>query len=593
METNTTNSKLVHSALLESHHDIPKSSSRAVLGEPVRYNTYSLQDESQRSHEDKKNQRMPVLDSTGTTTTSNNFEFQTERIETSRPGSSSISSSNSCGGSGSKTSTSTPWHAILYGQLLSVALTVSSATSLALNNTNSSSTSATTSTRSNSSNANNATIFMSTTPTFSLFCMYLLLAVLHFSYWLYCQRQERQNAITALILSNLTSAVDCTLDDAYHTWADKRHSILHPNCNNNNNNNNSQHDSLMMIVEQTDPSPSQSIDMELDLIQHYLPVSRYKFINISCSSTSSLNLHSYSWKQYCALAFLHVQGNYCLLKSFQYESFKTVVLLQSISIPAAIITSAMFLRRHYTILHIIGAILCISGSAFTFRDSIFSSTGVDTVSDNSDTTTTTTSTTTTASFPNPILIGDLLAISSAILSGISDVFAEQAVKYKDSIVEYLAMIGFFGTIISFIQVVLLELPHVLNLLLVSTSSASETASETSVVQVSQLLLLSIFTLFSYMYYAGMSRFLLFSEATFLNLSMLSTDLWSIGFSIFQEHMIPSYEFFLSFVTIAAGVFAYQKAPSPIVTDKDGEIELDEHHEDMEEPHSMRATNTFS
>jgi hypothetical protein len=241
-------------------------------------------------------------------------------------------------------------------------------------------------------------------------------------------------------------------------------------------------------------------------------------------------------------------------------------------------------------LHIIGAILCISGSAVTFRDSIFSSTRVhtSTVSDSSDTTTTTT----TASFSNPILIGDLLAICSAILSGISDVFAEQAVKCKGSIVEYLAMIGFFGTIISFVQVGLLELPHVLNLLLVSTN-ASETTTETSGVTTSQLLLLSMLTFFSYMYYAGMSRFLLFSEATFLNLSMLSTDLWSIGFSIVQEHRIPSFDFFLSFVTIAAGVLAYQKAPSPIVTDKDGEIELDEHPEGMEEPHIVRVANTFS
>jgi drug/metabolite transporter (DMT)-like permease len=320
-------------------------------------------------------------------------------------------------------STSTQWHAILYGQLLSVALTVSSATSLALNSKTSSSSS-------DSSSATNPII--STTPTFSLLCMYLLLALIHFTYWLYCQRQERQQAITALILSNLTSAVDCTLDEAYHTLADKRHSsTIVPNCNSNSNKNSATNDQdsvMMMIVEPAANSP-QTIDMELDLLErHFFPVSRYKFLQVLCCSSAPLNLHSYSWKQYCGLALIHVQGNYCLLKSFQYESFKTVILLQSISIPAAMITSAIFLRRHYTCLHILGAILCIFGSALTFRDAFFSS-----GSSRGSNITTTTSTTTDL-FPNPI-IGDLLAVSSAILSGSSDVFAEQAVKYNGSIIE--------------------------------------------------------------------------------------------------------------------------------------------------------------
>jgi drug/metabolite transporter (DMT)-like permease len=407
----------------------------------------------------------------------------------------------------------THWHAIIFGQLLSVALTVASATSLQLYE---------------SSNAS--------APTFSLLCMYSLLGLIHFSYWLRRKRQEWQDAVTAVLISDLT-AVDCSYDDAYITTSDERHRVhnfsLHRPKDIQNNT------SIMMILEQTEA------DLESEVEAH-MPVSRYKFIYFS----SVLTLHSCSWKQYCALALLHVEGNYCLLKSFQFESFKTVVLLQSISIPAAMITSALFLRRKYRWLHILGAFFCIAGSAITFRDSF---------SDYS------------TLYPNPI-IGDLLAIISAILSGISDVFAEQAVKCKGSVVEYLAMIGFFGTIISFIQVLLLEPHKVLNLL---SRCVECTESESEPSLAARLFLLSIFTVFSYMYYAGMSRFLLFSEAAFLNLSMLSSDLWSLVFSIFQEGVLPSPEFFVSFITIAAGVFAYQKAPSPIVKDKDGQIEIED------------------
>ena len=140
--------------------------------------------------------------------------------------------------------------------------------------------------------------------------------------------------------------------------------------------------------------------------------------------------------------------------------------------------------------------------------------------------------------------------------------------------EYLAMMGFFGTIICFLQALLFERDDVANLLFPNDSTQHESENESQDPSSMQVLLLIVFTIFGYIYYAGMCCFLLISEAAFLNLSLLSSDLWSVGFRILQECILSSQVFFLSLITVASRVFAYQKAPSPIVKDKDGKVMLE-------------------
>jgi solute carrier family 35 protein F1/2 len=63
-------------------------------------------------------------------------------------------------------------------------------------------------------------------------------------------------------------------------------------------------------------------------------------------------------------------------------------------------------------------------------------------------------------------------------------------------------------------------------------------------------------------YAGGSRFLMISEATFFNLSLLTGDLWSVTFSVFAERIVPRPLFFVALVFVLSGVVLYEMAPSP-------------------------------
>jgi len=65
-------------------------------------------------------------------------------------------------------------------------------------------------------------------------------------------------------------------------------------------------------------------------------------------------------------------------------------------------------------------------------------------------------------------------------------------------------------------------------------------------------------------YVGASRFLMISEAAFLNLSFLTGDFWSLAFSVVAERIVPSPLFFVALTLTISGVVIYEMGPSTIV-----------------------------
>ena len=55
-----------------------------------------------------------------------------------------------------------------------------------------------------------------------------------------------------------------------------------------------------------------------------------------------------------------------------------------------------------------------------------------------------------------------------------------------------------------------------------------------------------------------------SEATYLNLSLLTGDLWSVLFSVVVERIITSPLFFVALVLVLSGLVLYEIAPSQAV-----------------------------
>jgi len=269
-----------------------------------------------------------------------------------------------------------------------------------------------------------------------------------------------------------------------------------------------------------------------------------------------------SWKYYALLAWLHVEANFFLLKSYQYVSLKTVSLLDSLAIPAAIVTSKLLLGRKYSCTHIFAASICIFGSslmvAFDYKPH---ETQIDDIGSGSITNTTIMNEhskellgildaeSTVNLYPYAVL-GDAFAVIGAILTGGNDVLAEAIIQESGTSTEYLAMIGFFGTIVSLIQSFVLESTGIQNLLLSG--------------DLKQWILLLSSSVLGYIFFCGMSSFLLMSESALLNLSLLSGDLWAVVFSIMEEHTMPSHVFYISFCLIITGVAVYEMGPSPVV-----------------------------
>ena len=164
------------------------------------------------------------------------------------------------------------------------------------------------------------------------------------------------------------------------------------------------------------------------------------------------------------------------------------------------------------------------------------------------------------------LTGDVVAVIGGILYGASDVFAELSVRNFGGPTEFLGMMGFFATIVSIIQAAILERNEMASFF----SGVSDTNGKVCTKDAGFLLVLA-FVFINSLSYTLTTWFLLFSEATFLNLSLLTGDLWSVVFMVFAEGIIPPPLFWAALTFIVSGVLIYEMGPS---THSDANVEYE-------------------
>jgi len=252
-------------------------------------------------------------------------------------------------------------------------------------------------------------------------------------------------------------------------------------------------------------------------------------------------------KFYALMAFLDVEANYLTSLSFRYTTLTSVSLLDALAIPSAMLFSRLILRRMYSRIHCIGAIICIAGIIVNvFGDYSYDGNQNEGDGDGGD------GSIEDEKYPFK-LRGDALAVMGALLYGLNDTLTERIVKGHD-IKEYLGVMGLFGFILCFIQGVLTERQSIQDFF---QADEQECRSRKG------WMLLVASSMFGAISYIGMSNFLVKSEAALLNLSLLTGDLWAALFSVVVEKMFPSSHFWISLVLIVVGVFVYEMAPSPM------------------------------
>lgn len=268
-----------------------------------------------------------------------------------------------------------------------------------------------------------------------------------------------------------------------------------------------------------------------------LLASRY---NISIPTTqSSLNyvlLSSYfiyslirgklNWKDrksellaYFLLAIVDVEANYFVVKAYKYTSITSVMLLDCFTIPSVMLLSRLFLGTRYNRRHFLGVAICLVGLVCLVLSDHFYNRHE-------------------SNAKNPLL-GDLLCIVSTILYAISNVGQEAMVK-RNSQLEWLGMIGIGGTIVSAIQLSVLE-----------RNELQEISWNLPVV-----LLIVGFALCLFALYSLSPSMMILGSATLFNLSLLTSDVFAVVVSIFLFDTIPSVLYFLAFIMILIGLVVY-------------------------------------
>ncbi|TDH15356.1 hypothetical protein EPR50_G00030760 [Perca flavescens] len=231
------------------------------------------------------------------------------------------------------------------------------------------------------------------------------------------------------------------------------------------------------------------------------------------------------WWKYLLLGLVDVEANYAVVKAYQYTTLTSIQLLDCFVVPVLMVLSWWFLKTRYRPVHYIAICICLLG--------VGAMVGADLLAGRDQGST------------SNILLGDCLVLLSASLYAVSNVCQEYTVKNL-SRVEFLGMVGLFGTIISTVQMVILE------------------RHEVATIQWSwQIgLLFSAYALCMYALYSCMPIVVKLSSATAVNLSLLTADLFSLFCGIFLFQYNFSGLYLVSLVVVLIGFIAFNAVPTP-------------------------------
>ncbi|CAI5692699.1 unnamed protein product [Oreochromis niloticus] len=231
------------------------------------------------------------------------------------------------------------------------------------------------------------------------------------------------------------------------------------------------------------------------------------------------------WWKYLLLGLVDVEANYTVVKAYQYTTITSIQLLDCFVIPVLMGLSWWILKARYRLIHYVAVCICLLG--------VGAMVGADLLAGRDQGST------------SNILLGDGLVLLSASLYAVSNVCQEYTVKNL-SRVEFLGMVGLFSTIISTIQMVILERNEI---------PAIQWSWEVG-------LLFAAFALCMYALYSFMPIVIKLSSATSVNLSLLTADLFSLFCGIFLFHYNFSGLYIVSLVVILIGFVAFNAVPTP-------------------------------
>lgn len=235
-------------------------------------------------------------------------------------------------------------------------------------------------------------------------------------------------------------------------------------------------------------------------------------------------LYSQGWKVFL-LACADVQGNYFIVKAYNYTNLLSAALLDNLSIVFVVILSFCFLKVRYHWTQLTGILVCIGGVILIIISDLL--TGKNYEASN-------------------MLKGDLYVILSSFCYGSSNVLEEFLVS-KRPVYEVLGQLGFFGMVILGTQSAIFEKESLQNI-----EWSAEVCGYFAGYTFSLLLMYILTPLMFRM-----------SSSAFYNLSLLTSDFWAllIGVRVFGYYIFWLYP--VGFIFTVFGVIIYYLIPRSI------------------------------
>uniref|UniRef100_A0A3B4A3I3 Solute carrier family 35 member F2 n=1 Tax=Periophthalmus magnuspinnatus TaxID=409849 RepID=A0A3B4A3I3_9GOBI len=137
-----------------------------------------------------------------------------------------------------------------------------------------------------------------------------------------------------------------------------------------------------------------------------------------------------NWWKYLVMGLADVEANYTVVKAYQFTTLTSIQLLDCFVIPVLMLLSWFLLKTRYRPVHFVAVLVCLLGVGAMVGADILAGRDQGSTED--------------------VLLGDGLVLLSAALYAVSNVCQEHTVKTL-STVEFLGMMGLFGTVISGIQ----------------------------------------------------------------------------------------------------------------------------------------------
>ncbi|XP_069574932.1 solute carrier family 35 member F2-like [Brachyistius frenatus] len=248
------------------------------------------------------------------------------------------------------------------------------------------------------------------------------------------------------------------------------------------------------------------------------------------------------WWKYVLMGLADVEANYAVVKAYRFTTLTSIQLLDCFVIPVLMLLSWFFLKTRYKPIHFIAVAVCLLGVGAMVGADILAGRSQGSAID--------------------VVLGDGLVLLSAILYAVSNMCQEHTVKNL-SRVEFLGMMGLFGTLISGFQLAVLETRAV---------AAIKWNPHIST-------LFAIYVLCMYALYSFMPVVVKMTSATAVNLSLLTADLFSLFCGLFLFKYKFSALYIISFVVIMVGFIMFNAVPMYSALPEDPENPAEDPAED--------------